>query len=212
VAGRIRSIEKSSGLVGIQTCDLPTCSIVPQPTTLPCAPNYMMKTERFPVRQYSSTLKPLHKKSYKLCILNYRPISVSVIFCKAFENIIYKWVMHCLNCNNIWVNEQFDLVKNLTIGKAVHEDVSTVKYKSYIAKFILRGYSLILPRLSTVQGKQYCSELCYGSNGIASQCLNHIRVIRKSDTYDIWYFAVIQLYEKLALRIRSLSANRRQFQ
>jgi hypothetical protein len=32
--GRIRSIEKSSDLIGNRTRDLQTCSIVPQPTTL----------------------------------------------------------------------------------------------------------------------------------------------------------------------------------
>jgi hypothetical protein len=37
VAGRIRSIEKVH-LIGIRTCNLLTCSIVPQPTTLPHAP------------------------------------------------------------------------------------------------------------------------------------------------------------------------------
>jgi hypothetical protein len=38
VAGRIRSSEKSSDLIGNQTHDLPACSIVPQPATLPNAP------------------------------------------------------------------------------------------------------------------------------------------------------------------------------
>jgi hypothetical protein len=37
-AGRIRSIEKSNDLIGNQTRDLLACSIVPQPTTLLCAP------------------------------------------------------------------------------------------------------------------------------------------------------------------------------
>jgi hypothetical protein len=37
-AGRITSIEKSSDFLGNLTRDLPACSIVPQPTTLPCAP------------------------------------------------------------------------------------------------------------------------------------------------------------------------------
>jgi hypothetical protein len=35
--GRIRSIEKSNDFIGIRTRDLPACSIVPQPTTLPCS-------------------------------------------------------------------------------------------------------------------------------------------------------------------------------
>jgi hypothetical protein len=37
-AGRIRSVEKSSELIGNRTCDLLACSIVPQPTMLPHAP------------------------------------------------------------------------------------------------------------------------------------------------------------------------------
>jgi hypothetical protein len=37
-AGRIRTIEKSNDLIGNQTYDLPACSIVPHPTTLPLAP------------------------------------------------------------------------------------------------------------------------------------------------------------------------------
>jgi hypothetical protein len=42
VAGRIRSIEKSSDLIGTRTRDLPACSIVPQPTMLPCASGLVM--------------------------------------------------------------------------------------------------------------------------------------------------------------------------
>jgi hypothetical protein len=37
-AGSIRSIEKSNDLIGNRTRDLPACSVVPQPTTLPPAP------------------------------------------------------------------------------------------------------------------------------------------------------------------------------
>jgi hypothetical protein len=38
VAASIRSIEKSSDLIQNVTHDLPTCSIMPQPATLLCAP------------------------------------------------------------------------------------------------------------------------------------------------------------------------------
>jgi hypothetical protein len=47
--GRIRSIEKSNDLVGNRTRDLPTCSIVPQPTTPPrahCIILYIHKNKR----------------------------------------------------------------------------------------------------------------------------------------------------------------------
>jgi hypothetical protein len=40
-AARIRSIEKSNDLIGNRTRDLPACSIVPQPTTLPRATLYV---------------------------------------------------------------------------------------------------------------------------------------------------------------------------
>jgi hypothetical protein len=38
VAGRIRSIESCNDLNGTRIRDLPACSIVPQPTTLPRVP------------------------------------------------------------------------------------------------------------------------------------------------------------------------------
>jgi hypothetical protein len=42
-AGNIRSIEKSSELIGNRTRDLPACSTVPQSTTLPRAPIDIVK-------------------------------------------------------------------------------------------------------------------------------------------------------------------------
>jgi hypothetical protein len=48
-AGIIRSIEKKIHLIGTRTRDIPVCSIVPQPTTLPCAPilNEVSMSHRF---------------------------------------------------------------------------------------------------------------------------------------------------------------------
>jgi hypothetical protein len=42
VAGSTMSIEKSNYLIVNQTCNLPACSVVPQPTTLLCAPSYLL--------------------------------------------------------------------------------------------------------------------------------------------------------------------------
>jgi hypothetical protein len=39
---RIRSIEKSNDHIGIRTRDLPPCSVVPQPTTLPVCRKYLI--------------------------------------------------------------------------------------------------------------------------------------------------------------------------
>jgi hypothetical protein len=38
MSGRIRSIEKSNDLIGNRTRDIPACSRVPQPTSLPRTP------------------------------------------------------------------------------------------------------------------------------------------------------------------------------
>jgi hypothetical protein len=45
-AGSIRSIEKSNELIGNRTRDIPACSMVPQPTTLPHAPFFSTASVR----------------------------------------------------------------------------------------------------------------------------------------------------------------------
>jgi hypothetical protein len=46
VAEKIRSTEKSNDFIGNRTRDLPTCSVVLQPTTPPRAPyNYVIDSE-----------------------------------------------------------------------------------------------------------------------------------------------------------------------
>jgi hypothetical protein len=50
VAGRIRSIEKSTDFIRIRSCDLPVCSIVPQQTKLLRAPiNRVMAFQMFSI-------------------------------------------------------------------------------------------------------------------------------------------------------------------
>jgi hypothetical protein len=54
--GNIRSIEKSSDLIGTRTHDLLICSIVPQPTTLPRVPWIM--NEHWELKYYVSGRYP----------------------------------------------------------------------------------------------------------------------------------------------------------
>jgi hypothetical protein len=56
-AGRIRWTVKSSELIGNRTRDLPACSIVPQTTTLPCAPIQELKHKLFKHAVMSSTAR-----------------------------------------------------------------------------------------------------------------------------------------------------------
>jgi hypothetical protein len=51
VSGRIRSIEKSSDIIGNRTRDLPAFGIVPQPTTLPRKEEVMEKKKNYKKRE-----------------------------------------------------------------------------------------------------------------------------------------------------------------
>jgi len=46
-AGRIMSVKNSSDTIGNRTCDLPTCSAVPQPTVPPRASIHEVRTGKF---------------------------------------------------------------------------------------------------------------------------------------------------------------------
>jgi hypothetical protein len=51
-AGGIRQINKSNDLIGNRTRDLPACSVVPQLTTLPSAPQIRYTVEKLGVGEY----------------------------------------------------------------------------------------------------------------------------------------------------------------
>jgi hypothetical protein len=53
--GKLKEIH----LIGTWTRDLPACSIVPQPTTLPCAPDASVKTVILDLALHLRLLKPL---------------------------------------------------------------------------------------------------------------------------------------------------------
>jgi hypothetical protein len=76
-AGRIRSIEKSIDLIRNRTRDIPACSIVPQPTSLPRAPHEYLEYNR-------KTVSYDQFRNY--CCGDWRDISmamVSVLVCIA---------------------------------------------------------------------------------------------------------------------------------
>jgi hypothetical protein len=76
-SGRIRSTEKSNYLIGNQTRDLPACSIVPQPTTLPRVKVYIVvlyiDQNIFVMEQrrlYVSDMLPLYGMNVLILITN----------------------------------------------------------------------------------------------------------------------------------------------
>jgi hypothetical protein len=64
-AGRIRSSEKSNDLIGIRTRNLPACSVVPRPTTLPRA--HPPQPEKMVVASGNTESKKL-EKNLKYCM------------------------------------------------------------------------------------------------------------------------------------------------
>jgi hypothetical protein len=45
---------------------------------------------------------------------NYRPISLLTIFSKILEKVMYNWLSHYLQANNIQVPEQFGFWKGIS--------------------------------------------------------------------------------------------------
>jgi hypothetical protein len=57
-AGRIRSLEKSIDVIGSWTRDIPACSIVPQPSTLPHVPSrYATASPHYPTALSGTFIK-----------------------------------------------------------------------------------------------------------------------------------------------------------
>jgi hypothetical protein len=81
-AGRIRSIEKPNDLIGIRSCDLPACSIVPQPTTLPRAPSEDLYISKY----ISNTSFLLKNISFSLNV-----VLRSQFHCHLWHTLV-KWV------------------------------------------------------------------------------------------------------------------------
>jgi hypothetical protein len=65
VAGRFRSVEKSND-IRIQTFDLPACSTVPQPTSLPRVPSSVYE-------KLVTDIIDIGKARPKLCLSMYKP-------------------------------------------------------------------------------------------------------------------------------------------
>jgi hypothetical protein len=83
--GRSKSIEKPSDLIGTRTRDIPSCSIVPQPTTLPHAPE-IYAVERLYLKTYvhfiwKSLLSPcLHDQIHNYCV----PVTLLSVYVQLF--------------------------------------------------------------------------------------------------------------------------------
>ena len=76
---RLRQMKNSNDIIGNQTCDLPACSAVPEPTVPPCAP---LQTYVRTVIQMMPSLLP-----YTYCTLHYSltTLLLDTIIVSTFE-------------------------------------------------------------------------------------------------------------------------------
>jgi hypothetical protein len=93
-AGRIMSIKNSNDTIGNQTCDLPACSAVPQPTAPPRAPILTIKGHR------------IQRKTAKILTINYSDDnSETNLRFKCFVTTYWRCTMgikHTSMHENIW--------------------------------------------------------------------------------------------------------------
>jgi hypothetical protein len=100
VAGRIRSIEESSDLIGNRTHELPACSIVPEPTTLPHAPTVLSVEDPFTL--HSNWIYPGKSSHSVYCCIGYIPVFLSR--CRT--------AVACTEATNEGINSKFHSLLN----------------------------------------------------------------------------------------------------
>jgi len=80
--------------------------------------NRMLSTSTFPNRLKFSVVKPLFKTGEKMCISNYRPISLLTSFSKIFEKVISNRLLQHINNNQILTSAQFGFRHKLSTEMA----------------------------------------------------------------------------------------------
>jgi Notch-like protein len=108
--------KNSSGYDEITSKILQTCSaLISHPLANIC--NNSLYTGIFPDRLKMSVVRPLYKKSDKISMTNYRPISLLTTFSKVLYKVIYNRLSHHMYINNILVPEQYGFRKGVSIEK-----------------------------------------------------------------------------------------------
>jgi hypothetical protein len=79
--GRIRSVEKSNNIFGSGTCDLPACSIVPQPSTPPRTPTKLCDLPNF--------------------VVNQSKFATELSICSTVFTILHEWLRYGTICGEL---------------------------------------------------------------------------------------------------------------
>jgi hypothetical protein len=86
-----------------------TISEIAQPLAI--AFNKSLETGIFPDKLKIAKIIPIHKADDKLCVGNYRPISILPFFSKILERLMYNRLLDYIDVNSILVNNQYGFRK-----------------------------------------------------------------------------------------------------
>jgi len=70
-----------------------------------------MHTKPFPSDWTSANISAVHKKGKKSDLSNFRPISLTSIFCKIMEGFVREYILNHFLQNNLFNNNQFEFLK-----------------------------------------------------------------------------------------------------
>ena len=159
--------------------------------------NKFMEDGSFPSILKTGVITPIYKKDDPQIMSNYRPVSVTPIFSRIFEKIIYCRLYDFLVIMNVIYNNQFGFRKNHSTSHAVNYFVNKLlgeieKRQHVIGIFIdlSKAFDTIHHQKLLVKLKHYgirdkCHDLLRSYLTSRTQCTNFQHVI--SETCSVEY-------------------------
>ena len=142
--------------------------------------NLCFETGVFPDILKVAKVTPLHKKSSKFEVLNYRPISLLSIFSKVYEKLIYVRIYSYLTKNNMIYNKQFGFRSNYSTTHAILSITEYIRTLLDDGHFVCGIFVDLEKAFDTVDHYILCEKLkFYGIYGICNKLIKSYLTGRK---------------------------------
>ena len=120
-----------------------------------------MNTGSIPKDWLSANITPVFKKGDKSKPNNYRPISLTSIYCKILEHILYHHIMDNINTNSILIDQQFGFISGHSCETqliSVVEDIHFAMDHSHQVDVIFIDFQKAFDK---VPHQRLLTKLCY---------------------------------------------------